>query len=655
MDDVEHKHRLRIGKPKEQELFEQRHLALLGLNETAKKTLSEYLMHRIKLGQPDRLSRFRRFHTIDRAISTWQRLDPSDTKRLDNEEATGAQTAIKSNLPILAAHLEDLTAFYTDTLAPSATPFVSNTIDQNMKETLVRLTKDVLARNYYSQVAATARSLIKYNIGGMIVSWDEGSGVSMSLSGVKTPGNSYISADMHNICWDPTVRDPSAVASQAEWASYTRSTNRIEILRRSAKGSWVDVDEVLTPNKHNETGGVLGMNLWVDPAKAIPSADGSDSKTTNGNYDEPDWASLGLGISSDYSSDLEGDRFELTVMYAWIVPFEHGLLSKADEEQINDAQQQPDRFIELWRFELLNNWHIVSATPQTPRERTLTGESTVIPFFLNYLTQDHTGAAQRSPMELVLPFQRLASSMFAIGTESLRKNVWGTKFVDPSMFDLASLQSGATAQVLASKIPGRDVRTGFAAADNSTGAEQAFSHVDGIMGLKNVLFPSQSMPAQIAGIDRAVTSQVSTIVHGAQRGLRMSLHLADASIFRPARMETVRNLQRYEPGTADDLEDEQIAKELGSGVESLESERITEALWRLMMAIVQNQEANQAFDVPKILGFLGDTLRVGTDMSTFAKAPPPPPTGPAPGSPGGGQPSPEELALMAEAQAQGGM
>ena len=178
----------------------------------------------------------------------------------------------------------------------------------------------------------------------------------------------------------------------------------------------------------------------------------------------------------------------------------------------------------------------------------------------------------------------------------------------------------------------------------SNGASQAFGHVDTIMGLKNNLFPSQALPAQVAGLDRAVTNQVTAVVHGAQRGLRMSLRLVDQSIFLPARLETARNLSRFEPLAAanTEIDDETLAKQLGSGIESLESERITEALWRLLMSIVQNQEAMQTFDVSKIMMYLAQVLRINEDFSTFVRQAPQPQGGEAGvGGQGGGEPPPE--------------
>ena len=127
----------------------------------------------------------------------------------------------------------------------------------------------------------------------------------------------------------------------------------------------------------------------------------------------------------------------------------------------------------------------------------------------------------------------------------------------------------------------------------------------------------------------------------------MSLRLFDEGVFTPARMEAVRNLQRFEPLISQDVSDELLAKEFGSGVDALESERIVDAVEKLLMAIVQNQEAMMYFDVPAILRFLGRTMRLNVDLGTFAKQqqPQPQPQVAAPE----GQMSPEDEAMAAAA------
>jgi hypothetical protein len=149
------------------------------------------------------------------------------------------------------------------------------------------------------------------------------------------------------------------------------------------------------------------------------------------------------------------------------------------------------------------------------------------------------------------------------------------------------------------------------------------------------------MPAAVAGIDRAVKSQVNTVVQGATRSMRTLLRTLDSSLMLPTRMGGYRNLKRNDPVGIEELTDEDVAKLMGSGIESMEAERVSEILWQLMYAIIQNQEAMQVFNVPLILTYLGRVGNLSVDLGSFARQPPPPLAG-VEGQPGAPAPQPAQ-------------
>ena len=209
--------------------------------------------------------------------------------------------------------------------------------------------------------------------------------------------------------------------------------------------------------------------------------------------------------------------------------------------------------------------------------------------------------------------------MYNIYVAGMRSNVWGVKGVDPTMFDTSRLRKGDTAVVLESKQPGRDVRSGMLTMDNSAGVENVMGVVAQTLELKNQFFPSQALPSQIAGMDRAVKSQVTTVVQGAQRSLRMLLRVLDSSLMLPTRLAAFRNLKRNDGQDIDAMTDEDVAKLMGSGIESMESERVSEALWNLLHAVIQNSESMQTFDVPKILTYLSRVMNLSVDLGMFVR------------------------------------
>jgi hypothetical protein len=275
------------------------------------------------------------------------------------------------------------------------------------------------------------------------------------------------------------------------------------------------------------------------------------------------------------------------------------------------------------------------------RKKLLQGEMVELPIYLSFLTRDQLKEAQRSFMELMRGFQRFSSAMYNIYIAGQRKNVWGLKVADSTAIDTTQLKNGDVTGVIHTKQPGRDVRSALMQLDSNSGVENALQSVDSSLNLKDKFFPSQAMPAAVAGIDRAVKSQVNTVVQGATRSMRTLLRTLDSSLMLPTRMGGYRNLKRNDPVGIEELTDEDVAKLMGSGIESMEAERVSEILWQLMYAIIQNQEAMQVFNVPLILTYLGRVGNLSVDLGSFARQPPPPPAG-VEGQPGAPAPQPAQ-------------
>lgn len=601
--------------------------ALSSLSTAELESLTKWLVTRLGTGGDNREARVSRYQAIDRAISTWQKLSPDDSERARAEDNSGKQYALPLNLPILSGHLDDMASYFAEALAPISNPFTTADGDDRFQELTRALNKDALARDYYGELVLTIRSLLKYNVGGLTVEWEEVNGA----TGVQPEGNSWKSLIMHNTLWDSSIKDPRHVSYKAEWAAYVCEVNRLEIVRKAVSGEWVNLETYM---EHP----TLGYSLYRDPSHAVPTIDGRDARTyANGETisTEQQWQEFGLG---DSFGGEGAKASELTRMYCWIVPDQFGLLGENFKAELENRDMEPSGFLELWQFEIINAQTIVSARPVLSRTITIDGTRPRIPMYMAYMTSDQLGEAQRSTLELMNGLQRFSSAMMNIYVAGMRNNVWGTRAYDPQMFDGEQLKTGDTAGLLKSKLSGRDVRTGLMRLDSSSGVGEALQGVNSALDLKQNLFPSQGLPNQVAGMDRAVTSQVATVVQGAQRSMRMLLRLLDSSLMMPTRIQAFQNLKAAAAGVYTDVTEEDVAKSFGSGIESMEAERITEALWRLLNSIVQNQEAAQTFNVPVIMAYLGRTLNLSADMSQFVRQPEQPPQGegappPAPGQP----------------------
>jgi len=598
--------------------------------------LTTHLESRLAAGMTARDRRVYRYSRIDRTISTWQKLNSEDSERERIEDATGKQTAIPMNLPILASHLNDMASYFTEVLAPVSNPFFSAKPEGQTVALLEKMNRDAAARDYFGQLNLTIRSLLKYNIGGFEVVYEAADPGSNNYSS-RQPGNCYYSCDMYNTFWDPAIKNPKDIPYKAEWAATVCIENRLELMRNTLSGDWVGLEQMLAEGTNAASG---KMRYYKSAAYEATYGDegGADQRTTQGTG-VVQWASYGLGLTSDLGPEIDG--FEKVSMYCWLVPAQFGLLTDAERKLLDGAGIYAESYIELWKFEIVAG-KVVSAKPHLDRSYSLNDEVNEIPLYLAYMTADQLKEAQRSFMELMRGFQRFGSAMFNIYIAGMRRNVWGVIGIDPTMFDASKLKSGDSVGVLESKIQGRDVRSGLATLSNPSGVEGALNAVDSTLAIKDKFFPAQALPSQVAGIDRAVKSQVTTVIQGAQRSMRTLVRSLDSMLMLPTRLCAFRNLKRNDIVGIEQMTDEDVAKMVGSGIESMESERVLEYLWQLIYAIIQNVEAMQTFNVPDLFAYAGRVANLSVDLGQFVRPAPQPASGqggtpespPAPGAQG---------------------
>lgn len=587
---------------------------LLELDDDQITTLESYLGSKILDGAQARDRRIKRYAKIDRIISTWQKLNAEDSKREESEDATGNLQSIPFNLPVLATHLDDMVSYYAEALSPISNPFFSASGDESVVELLSKLNRDAVARDYYAELSLSVRSLLKYNLGGFRLYWDT---AVVNGKQVGQPGNRWKGLDLYNTIWDSSVRNPKDVACKGEYAATIDVQNRLEIMRKVLEGKYVRLEKEMSDG----TVGTRAQFYKEASVAADMTEDGQDQRTSTGSQAASmNWGSYGLGTVGDAGPNIDG--YERVEMCCWVIPAQFGLLTDAERDELKLNGVNPETHLELWEFTFVSG-KLVNAEPQMSREAQMNGERVELPFFLSWLKQDQLKEAQRSFMELMRGFQRFSSSMYNIYVAGMKKNVWGLSIVDESIIDATGIKKGQVTGVLPTKQSGRDVRAAFQNITANAGVDQALQAVDSALGMKDKFFPSQAMPAQVAGLDRAVKSQVAGVMQGATRGMRTSLRILDSSLMLPTRMGAYRNLKLYDKEGIDQLTDEAVAKLTGSGIESMEAERVSEVLWQLMYAIIQNQEAMQVFDVPAIMTYLGRVGNLSVDLGQFARQPPP--------------------------------
>jgi len=196
--------------------------------------LLRYLLARLQL-DTGRNQRRRRYARIDRSISTWQRLSAEDSKRKQKQEETGKAQAISMNMPLTHTHIDDMSAFFTEVYHPSSGAYgAASAIPESQKamvDVVTRMNDDAADTMYYTELSRGVRALLKYNIGGFHLEWEEVKHDNSSDSGEAKERNHVCSIDMYNFFWDPSIKDPKDIRRKAEWAADACIVNRMELVR----------------------------------------------------------------------------------------------------------------------------------------------------------------------------------------------------------------------------------------------------------------------------------------------------------------------------------------------------------------------------------------------------------------------------------------
>lgn len=579
--------------------------------------LLSYLKARLS-SDSNRLQRVMRYSRVDRLISTWQRLSQEDTKRKQKQETTGKAQALPMNMPLTHTHIDDMAAFFTEVYYPSTGAY--GTADaipdaqKSMVEVVTKMNDDAADTQYYVALSRTIRSLLKYNIGGFELCWEEVEHDDSSDSAEPPQRNHAKPLDMYNTLWDPSIKDAKDVRRKAEWAATVEVVNRMELIRQTQAGSYAGTMAVLSAGDSNAVSGASkGAYYKYPPAET--NIDSQDDETAQ--QSTVDWTAYGASLGAD-SIDIKGG-YELVTMYCWLNPAQFGL-------SWTQMSYEQDGYY-LWRFKILAGERIIYAEPVVDDSDELKKQnSVVIPYYLGYLNYDDMLSASRSIAELLGPFQSFTSFLMNAHIQGARSNIWGIKAYDSTMFDLSALEANdGVAGYVASKMPGRDVRTGLQELKGTFDGSKTMDQVGAMMQLTAQFFPAQSMPAQIAQMDRAVQSQVSAVLQGVSRRLQLLVKTADTMIFNPLRFDQYRNLVKNEQVSAKGVSDGQARKMLGSGLAQLNQEILENAIRQMMMSIMQNQSLTQQYDIAPMFDFWASLLKIPVDSSKFKLQPNPNP------------------------------
>lgn len=578
-------------------------------------SLLTYIQQRLFIGKEHRDNRIVRYGQIDRSVAGWMRLSDDDKERLVKQERDGTPAATTVNLPLTWVHLDDMMTYFAQTFSPNRGMFYNTAKPSETgpaNQIITIMNNHAIYSGYYRQVLLSSFNILKYNLGGYKIAWSQDAGPKLTkpatgavqvTQDIIWRGNKLESLDMYNTFWDPSVH-PTQVYKDGEFFATTSLKSHYWLARKCAEGLYFNCDEALK----NDAGLQSTQTYYRDPP--------SEAKLSNVSANGTDWKA----IFSEMPEYVSQSGFELTEVFIRLNPLDFGLIPA------NPVNRQTRNGYEVWRITVLNDKYIVDATY-------MNNIHGFLPITMGMINDDLMGTSQKSVGEIISPLQSFASFLVNTHIRATRKNIWGLTVYDPTVIDLSKVPEGEVSATIPVEPTGqgRNVNEAIWQSSGNLDTKQTLQDLQGVMGLIDQFFPTQSLPSQIAGIDRAVSNQVAAVQQGTNRRNHKSARLLDDSLYRPTRFMLYYNIIQYQPDgdeitdfygkpqvvNLEELRQTDLPFIIGQGLKALDRQAAADALQEVIFAIIQNPQVAAQIDLLGLIDYWTSTIDIDVDMKQF--------------------------------------
>jgi hypothetical protein len=582
--------------------------------------LLTYLQQRLFHGKEERDSNISRLVRTDKKISGWVKLSREDTIRQRQQDEEGEAAITSINLPLAFVHLDDIMTYFAQTFAPNRGMFYHNATPEDTPDAAQIVTKmnnDAIQSGAYRETLLGLFSILKYNQGGYFVNWtreegpvlvqDEGSPEPQVEMQTRWQGNRLDAVDSYNLFKDPSV-PLHRLHTDGEFVAKAELRSHYWLQSRAAIGRFFNVEETLENDEE-----LSSLTYYRHPPQ--------EAQFTSTDATGTDWVSI-LSESSGY---IKASGYELVTIYIRLNPTEFGLIRGSK------VAQAPRNRYEVWRFTILNNEKIIEATH-------MNNIHGYLPCFMGTMNDDIMGQAQKSVAEILTPLQDFASFLVNTHVRASRARLYGTTLYDPSMVDFDKIPRGEVSARLKIKPTayGKDIRSYVYQLNSDMDTERTLGDLEAIMGLVNQFFPTQSLPSQIASIDRAVESQVAAVQHGSNRRQQKAARLLDDMVFRNVRFAMYYNIIQYAADQEEitdvftgkkvtlnlaNLRDSNLPFIIGQGLKAIDRMGAASELQRIIFSLIQAPQAAQGLDILGLIDYWTSMIDIDIDMKQFRLQP----------------------------------
>ncbi|MGL5935885.1 MAG: hypothetical protein ACRCZI_09725 [Cetobacterium sp.] len=594
-------------------------------NKATHDRLLDYLKQRLLLGKEQRDCRLARYSQIDRDLAAFLRLSDEDQKRQIEHEKNGTPQATAISLPLMFVHIDDMMTYYAQTFAPNRGMFYHTARPEDSEEAnqlVTIMNSHAVFGGFYRQLLRAIFSILKYNSGGVWNSWDteygpkleaeEGGGTRLAQT-VTFKGNRIKAIDMYNFFCDPAV-EMCDLHKDGEFAAVSEMKSHYWMKARCLEGLYMNCADILDGDMEG-----FVTDYYRDPPIESRLSTDNSTNATGSNFS---WYKFITG-SDSY---MANGAFELTTIHIRLNPNDFALIGGKASDRAGRNRY------EVWRFTILNGKRIIESTYMNNMHGHL-------PVYLGVLNDDIMGEAAKSVAEILNPLQQFSSFLLNAHVLANRKNIYGTTYYDPSCVDMDVIPQGE----VAARVPikpqgwGKDIRTMVQHDNNQLDTKQTLQDLQGMMGLIDQFFPTQSLPSQIAGIDRAVTDQVAAVQQGANRRQHKGARLIDDTMLRPMRFSMYYNIVQYQKDNEeisdyytgktvkvnlDKLRDVNLSLIIGQGLKALDRQAIQQQMREIIFAMIQAPTISERIDLLGMLDAWTNMMDLEMNLKQFELTPP---------------------------------
>lgn len=607
--------------------------------------LLQYCKARLAGDSENRDQRVQKYSRIDRDVAAWVRLSQEDKKRKDKHDADGSPQATQVSLPLTWVHIDDMMTYYAQTFAPNRGMFYHTASPEDAEgasQLVALMNNHAIYGSYYRHLLRAIFNILKYNVGGLVANWatDYGPRLEMDLDGTTRVGtqpifngNKIAAIDMYNLFFDPAV-ELSNLHKDGEWFAIAEMKSHYWLKNKCLEEVYFNCGDLLDGEEQS-----FQASYYKDPP--VESKIAVDESAGGGGVNWFSW----LSGSETY---LVNNAFELVTMYIRINPNDFGLVEGGRE-----ARAARNRY-ETWRIVMLNGERLI----QVQHMPNIHG---YLPGFFGLVNDDFMRDAAKAPAEILNPLQQFASFLLNAHVLANRKNLFGTTYYDPSRLDYGKIPDGE----VAARVPvrpqgyGQDIRTMVYKENQPLDTKQTLGDFQGIMEVINQFFPTQSLPSQIAGIDRAVTDQVAAVQQGTTRRQQKGARLIDDTMMRPLRFALYYNIIQFlqegeevadfftgRTQTIDlqALRATSLVHLIGQGLKALDRAQVANQMREIIFALIQAPQAGERVDILALLDYWTSMQDVDVNMKQFEIQQPMQPAQPGAGAPVNPATAPEAIA-----------